>query len=221
MHVSIMRERAASGRRWTGDVRFIWSLRVLPARVALFYVRAWRHARMIADQFSVDSAIRPGDLCELLELARGRKRVVELGTGTAWSTIALALDDRSRRVVTYDPERRPAREAYLERAWPAVRSRIEFREVEDTSGPQPGESVDFLFIDSGHDRQSVHGAFAAWRDSLAPGACVVFHDYDHPRWPGVRAAISDLALAGQGRGGMYVWQVPLLSPDAAAAPRAR
>jgi predicted O-methyltransferase YrrM len=143
-----------------------------------------------------------------VRLARGRKQVVELGTGTGWSTIALALADGGRRVVTYDPHRRPAREAYLDRAWPGVRGRIDFREAEDTRGPQAGEAVEFLFIDSSHDRESVVNAFAAWRRSLVPGAVVVFHDFDNPQYPGVREAISELSLAGRQCGGMYVWRAP-------------
>jgi predicted O-methyltransferase YrrM len=50
----------------------------------------------------------------LLALARDCDPVVELGTGTAWSAIALALDDRTRRVITCDPWVRHEREAYLD-----------------------------------------------------------------------------------------------------------
>jgi len=144
----------------------------------------------------------------LLHLARGREAVVELGTGTAWSTIALALDDRARRVVTYDPCVRPEREAYLARAWPNVRERIELRDEPDSRGPRSGESVEFLFIDSSHDCESVMTAFRAWRDSLVPGAVVAFHDYDHPSYPGVREAIDDLGLSGRQHGGLFVWHAP-------------
>src|SRR5664279_2246406 len=85
------------------NVRLLLSLRVLPWRVARFYWRARRHALRSADHFSLASAARPGELAELLTLAEGREAVVELGTGTAWSAIALALDDRTRQIVSYDP----------------------------------------------------------------------------------------------------------------------
>ena len=203
-----MTERDVPLRRLVRHARFIASLRALPPTVALFFLRAGRHARRTGDQFSVDSSIRPRELGALLRLARGRRQIVELGTGTAWSAIALVLSEARRRVVTYDPYRRPEREAYLDRAWPNVRGRIEFREAHDTSGPRVGESVEFLFVDSGHDRESVVSAFAAWRGSLVPGAIVVFHDYDHPSYPGVREAIDDLALDGSAHEGMYVWNAP-------------
>jgi hypothetical protein len=86
-----------------------------------------------------------------------------------------------------------------------VRSRIEFREEPDTEGPRHGESFEFLFVDSGHDREQVTRAFTTWVCGLAPGATVVFHDYDHPNYPGVREAIDELGLVGTQQGGMYVW----------------
>jgi predicted O-methyltransferase YrrM len=198
----------SAARACVGWARFVLSLRVLPPRVALFLVRARRHARRNRDQFSLSSAIRPGELATLFHLAQGRRAVVELGTGTAWSAIALALEDRARRVVSYDPCVRPEREAYLACAWPAAHQRIEFRNEPDSHGPRPGESVEMLFIDSSHDRESVAVAFGAWRESLAPGAVVAFHDYDHPSYPGVREAIDDLGLSGAQHGGLFVWHAP-------------
>jgi SAM-dependent methyltransferase len=190
-------------------VNLTLSLRTLPPPVSLFFLRAHRHAQRTNDRFSLDSAIRPRELSTLLRLARGRTSVVELGTGTAWSTIALALGDRSRRVVTYDPCTRPERETYLELVGPNVRERIDFRDELDTNGPRDDESVDLLFVDSSHDRESVRSAFDAWRDSLLPGAVVAFHDYDHPSFPGVREAIEDLGLPGDRHGGLFAWRAPL------------
>lgn len=142
----------------------------------------------------------------MLSLAKGRKRVAELGTGTAWTAIAFALDDAERAVVSYDPAVRPERDRYLALAGVAARERIELRSQPDSDGPREGEAFDLLFIDSAHDRQSVRDALAAWRASLAPGAVVLFHDYDHPDFPGVREAVSDLGLEGEVRGGMFVWR---------------
>ncbi len=185
------------------------SLRVLPPRVALFYVRARRSAQRGSDRFSLDSAARPHELAELLRLASGRQAVVELGTGTAWTAIALAIDAPDRRVISYDPVVREEGEAYLELAGKGVRARVALRAQPDTAGPHPGDPpVEFLFIDSLHEREPAGAAFRAWRDSLAPGAVVVFHDYDHPDYPGVAEAVSDLELKGRRVGGLFVWQAP-------------
>jgi predicted O-methyltransferase YrrM len=191
------------------QLRLLLSLRALPWRVARFYLRARRHARRSGDRFSLDSAARPSELTELLELARGRYVVVELGTGTAWSAIALALDDRSRRIVSYDPSVRPERSAYLRLAGDDARERIELRAEPDTRGPHVGDPpAQLLFIDSEHEREPVLAAFAAWRAALAPAGVVVFHDYRHPDYPGVREAVNELALEGSELGGMFVWRAP-------------
>jgi predicted O-methyltransferase YrrM len=191
------------------NVRLLLSLRVLPWRVARFYWRARRHALRSGDHFSLASAARPQELAELLALASGCETVVELGTGTAWSAIALALDDRARSIVSYDPSVRAEREAYLDLAGRRARERIELRAEPDARGPHVGDpSAQLLFIDSEHQRQPVLAAFRAWRHALAPGAVVVFHDYAHPDYPGVRAAVAELGLHGSERGGVFVWRGP-------------
>jgi predicted O-methyltransferase YrrM len=191
------------------ELRLWLSLRVLPVRVGRFWWHARRHARRAGDLFSLNSAARPAELAQLLALARGCAVVVELGTGTAWSAIALALEDRTRRVVSYDPCLRPEREAYLDLAGDAVRERIDLRNEPDTAGPRPQDArAQLLFIDSSHERDSVVGAFRAWRSALAPGAIVVFHDYGHPDYPGVRDAVAELDLSGQASGGVFVWRAP-------------
>jgi predicted O-methyltransferase YrrM len=191
------------------NARLLLSLRALPWRVARFYWRARRHAQRTADRFSLASAARPQELAQLLALADRREAVVELGTGTAWSAIALALGDRARRVVSYDPSVRAEREAYLDLAGPHARERIELRAEPDTRGPQLGDpAAELLFIDSEHEREPVLAAFRAWRHALAPGAVVVFHDYGHPDYPGVRLAVTDLGLDGHEVDGVFVWRAP-------------
>ena len=200
------RERAAVVRR---ELRLLLSLRVLPIRVAWFFWRAWRHARRIGDRFSLVSPARPAELAELAALARGRSTVVELGTGTAWTAISLALAEPACRVISCDPCVRPEREAYLELAGAPVRERIELREEGDGAGPRTGDPlIDLLFIDSSHEREATVSAFLAWRAVLAPGAIVAFHDHGNPGYPGVGQAVEDLNLSGRKRHGLYLWQAP-------------
>jgi predicted O-methyltransferase YrrM len=188
-------------------LRLTLSLRALPRGVALFFWRARRYARRVGDDFSLASAARPTELAEVLELARGRTAVVELGTGTAWSAIALALDNPARRVITYDPSVRPQREVYLELAGKGARGRIDLREEPDSHGPHAGDPpVQLLFIDSQHEYEPVLAAFHAWRDALASDAVVVFHDYTHPDYPGVKEAVLELGLSGRESGGVFVWR---------------
>jgi predicted O-methyltransferase YrrM len=134
--------------------------------------------------------------------------VVELGTGTAWTAIALALADREREVVTFDPVVRPEREAYLRLAGPQVASRIRLVDAPGDRGPDAAEPVDLLYIDSSHDRESVIAEFEAWRPQLAPGAVVALDDYDHEDFPGIRDAVSELRLTGERLGTLFVHRVP-------------
>src|SRR3954468_155602 len=70
----------------------------LAPRVALFYARACRIARQLPDEFTLVAMTRADDLARLLELARGSRRVVEVGTGSGTTSIALALADPDRLV---------------------------------------------------------------------------------------------------------------------------
>ena len=98
--------------------------------------------------------MRTDELGRLLALARGRHTVVELGTGTAWTAIALALADPKRRVVSYDPIARGERQRYLHLAGASVSERIELLELPGESGPQPGAAApELVFIDSSHERE--------------------------------------------------------------------
>jgi len=182
------------------------ALRVLPPRVALFHARALAHALRVDDAFALQSATRPADVATLLRLARGRRSVAELGTAVAWTTAALALADPGRRVVSFDPVVQPHRDAYLRLLPASARERIELVAAPGAEGAAHAtEPVDLLFIDSTHERDDTIAEVEAWRPRLAPGAVVVFHDYDNPAFPGVRAAVEALGLSGAADGGSFVW----------------
>jgi len=195
------------GSRVRAEVRFLMSLRALPPRVALFIFRARILAHRIDDQFSLASATRPANLAVLLELARGRRRVVELGTGTGWSALALALADRRREVVTYDSLVRPERKRYAKLAGAAA-SRVAFIDAPGVSGPRDAPPADMLYIDSSHERAATIDEFRAWRSALAPAAAVIFDDFDHPHYPGVGEAVAELGLPGEQRGTLFIWVKP-------------
>ena len=188
------------------EIRFaVDALRRLPWPVARFVVRARSLARRDGDVFSLDSALRPAKLAVLLEAAAGRRTVVELGTGTAWATIALAIADPQRTIESWDPVVREQRERYLDLAGPAVRRRITFVEGLGEDGPVAVAGVDLLFIDSSHELEPTLAEVATWRPVLAPGALVVFDDYGHPDYPGVADAVAELGAVGEARASLYLW----------------
>jgi predicted O-methyltransferase YrrM len=60
-----------------------------------------------------------------------------------------------------------------------------------------GQSVGLLYIDGDHHFEAVMADFRAWRAHLADNALIVFDDYDTDTNPGVLAAVSALAEAGE------------------------
>jgi predicted O-methyltransferase YrrM len=179
--------------------------------VIRFYLRALRAAERAGDGFSLQSATRADELAKLIDLARGRRRVVELGTGTGWTAIALALaaTQEPREVITYDPIPRPERDIYLRLVPGQVQARIRFVEQGAEEGPRPGTPpADMVFLDSSHERDETLATFRAWEPALAPGAVVAFHDYDEPAYPGVTEAVEELGLRGQVYGHLFIWRAP-------------
>jgi predicted O-methyltransferase YrrM len=202
-----------AGRR--GRLRLLavsaWKRRVvllrLPRRVAWFYFRARRMSYARDDVWSQGSVTKPESLAGLLRLASGSRRVAEIGTGTAWTTIALALDDPAREVVSYDPIVRPERAWYLELAGVDARSRIELREAPGEAGPAALDGpFDFVFVDGSHERERTIATWRAWKHALAPGGVIAFHDWENPKYPGVTEAIRELGLSGEVFREVFVWR---------------
>ncbi|HEX8053938.1 MAG TPA: class I SAM-dependent methyltransferase [Thermoleophilaceae bacterium] len=187
-------------------------VRLLPPRVAWFYFRARRTAARSGDDWSLKSATKPESLALLLKLARGRRAVVEIGTGTAWTTAALALADPRRNVVSYDPVMRPERDRYLAIAGPSATARIELIAAGGEAGPAPeGPAPDFVFVDGSHERELTISTFEAWRGALAPGGVIAFHDYGNELYPGVSEAIAELGIEGRVERDVFVWSGSLPS----------
>ena len=186
------------------ELRWYAELRTLPPRVAWFQARARALAHRDGDRFSLTSVTRPRDLRTLLSVADGRAHVVELGTATGWTAISLALADSGRRVTTFDIVQRPEPARYLRLAGSDARARIELVTAAGADGPRDERPVDLLYIDSSHERQATVEEVRAWRPVLSPAAAIVFDDYDHPDYPGVREAVRELELDGRSAGTLFV-----------------
>jgi predicted O-methyltransferase YrrM len=182
------------------------ALRALPLQTAWFQARALLLAIRLGDEFAIESATRAADVANLLDLATGRRSIVELGTATGWTTASFALADPGRRVLSFDPVVQAHRDRYLGLLPDRARERIRLVHAPGVEGPAHADGpVDLLFVDSTHERDATIAEFEAWRPQLAQDAVVVLHDYDNPAFPGVRAAVEALGLAGAPRHGSYVW----------------
>jgi methyltransferase family protein len=186
--------------------RAILALRVLPLRAALFYIRASIRALRLDDRWSFWSTLPPRELSVLVALTRGRKAVVELGTGTGWTTLVMAISEPQCVVRTYDTLEKPHRAAYLALADAEARRRIVLLNGRGEEAEPPSDTIDLLYVDSNHDRDVVRRSFEHWRDSIACGGFAAFDDYGNDNYPGVREAVSELGLHGRTEGRLFIWK---------------
>jgi hypothetical protein len=204
-----------SSRRNRATPLLVWAARQLlgfvrlPSAVRRFYFLALATALRTRDHRILGYVTYPDELANVLMLARGRRRIIELGTGAAWTAIALALTDERSEVVTYDIRQQANRERYLRLVKPTVRARIHFREGPGADGPSEPTPVGLLYIDSSHEREETISSFRAWEKTIEPGGVVAFHDYANPRWPGVTDAVAELGLVGDRPAPvLFVWRKP-------------
>ena len=50
---------------------------------------------------------------------------------------------------------------------------------------------DFVFIDANHSYDHVRADIGAWRKKIKPTGFISGHDYNHPRFPGVKTAVKE------------------------------
>ena len=183
----------------------------LPPAAILFYLRALRHGRRTGDTLSLAIAARPCELAALVGAARGAASVAEVGTGTGWTAIVLALASPGRQVHSFDVSEHEQRAGYLRLVPASVRARLHLEIRDGREGP-PAElpELDFLFIDSSHEPEETLITFRGWSERLRPGGTAAFHDYDNERYPGVAQAVTELWLHGEVRAGTYLWRKPAL-----------
>ena len=189
------------------QLSFARQLAPLPPRVALFQWRARRLAERAGDRFALASGTRPHNLRVLLDVAEGSVNVVELGTGSAWTSLSLLLADGRRSVISYDPVTRSERERYLRLAGSSAARRLTLVSAPGAVGPDEETTVDLLYVDSSHDREETIREVQVWHRVLKEGSLIVFDDYVHPGYPGVAEAIAVLGLDGRRRGDLFVHRV--------------
>ena len=190
------------------------ALRRLPWPVARFVVRARSLARRDGDVFSLDSALRPAKLEVLLEAAAGRRTVVELGTGTAWATIALAIADPQRTIESWDPVARAQRERYLDLAGPDVRAADHVRRGPGRGRTRRGRAAWTSCSSTARTSASRRSPRSpTWRPVARARRARRVRRLRPPGLPGRREAVAELGRRGEARASLYLW------PPATAATR--
>jgi len=62
----------------------------------------------------------------------------------------------------------------------------------DAAERMPDESLDLVFIDADHTYEGVYKDILAWLPKVRVGGTMLFHDFAHHAWPGVRQAVTEL-----------------------------
>ena len=187
-------------------IRQARALARLPPAAISFYLRALWLGRRSGDTKSLAISARPRELSELLHAARGSVTLAEVGTGTGWTAIVLALAQAGRHVHSVDVAEYEQRARYLELVPDDVRARLHLAIRDGRDGPPPDlPELDFLFIDSSHELEETVTTFRLWSERVRPGGTAAFHDYGDERYPGVAQAVTKLGLDGEERAGMYLW----------------
>lgn len=193
---------------------------MLPRSVAWFYLRAISTARRLEDTTTFALALPPPDLAKLLEVAEGYEHVVELGTGPAWTAIALALGDERRRVTTFDQRILAHRVRYLDLVRSSVRDRIDFRPEPIERAPEVlRDQVDFVSINSSGDPDRTIASYESADKIVRPGGLVVFLPYGEGS-EGAGDAAREVPSDDSLDGGVFVWRKPRIE-EPPSRPRIR
>jgi hypothetical protein len=70
------------------------------------------------------------------------------------------------------------------------------------------KSVDFVFIDACHLYESVKADIENWLPKIRPGGWITGHDWEHPRFPGVTKAVTEMLGEVKAFDG-HVWGKPV------------
>jgi len=199
----------SAAKRIAGLARQALALPRLPPAAIAFYLRALWLGRRSGDTVSLAIAARPRELSELIGAARAAVTVAEVGTGTGWTAIVLALARSDRHVHSFDVSEHEQRARYLQLAPERARARLHLSIRDGREGP-PADlpELDFLFIDSSHELEETVTTFRLWSERMRRGATAAFHDYDDEHYPGVAGAVARLGLTGEARAGMFLWHKP-------------
>lgn len=126
--------------------------------------------------------------------------IVDFGTGHGKSASTLALSCPQGTIFTFDPGF-----PYINAGCTPTQYEEETNKFildtgatnviftrESSLEKQWDKEIDVLNIDSDHTYETTKAEILRWLPFVKKGGLVFFHDYDHPRCPGVKQAIDEL-----------------------------
>jgi len=137
---------------------------------------------------------------EMLSKLKGKPVIVDFGTGHGKSASSLGLSCPQGVVYTFDPGI-----PYINGGCNEEQYEEETRKFIADSGATNviftresslekkwRKKIDVLNIDSDHTYEGTKAEIEKWVDFVKVGGLLFFHDYEHPRCPGVRQAIDEV-----------------------------
>lgn len=149
---------------------------------------------------AVSTSLTPSEAQELRRLARGR-RCLDVGSALGYSAVQMAFGG-AESVLTVDHHRHiPNSERVLRENLSYYRLNgiieVAVADSRDFLPSLPSGSFGLVFVDGGHDSETVlHDAREALR-LAAEGGVVAFHDYGEDTCPDVKTALNSMGLRGQ------------------------
>ena len=142
-----------------------------------------------------------GALVDLVKGAPPQNSLVEIGVwfGRTLTVFGLAAHE-GQLVVGIDPFTPgiPGGTTFGPATYQQVRTTLDFSHLQDVvllpAASQSiarfwGAPISVLFLDGDHSSFGVWQDITGWQEFVVPGGCVIFHDYTHPSWPGVKEVV--------------------------------
>jgi predicted O-methyltransferase YrrM len=152
----------------------------------------------LAGLIGVEGFLHCNELEKLVELAVNRD-VLEIGSYRGLSAWGMGMVARSLTCVdtfraASDGQRQTGSHTTLDAFNLAVR-RYNHVKVYSVSSERAIDLVvddfDMVFVDAMHTYPEVIGDVQRWRPHVRPGGLLVFHDYGHDAFPGVKEAVDE------------------------------
>lgn len=152
-----------------------------------------------ATALGVSGFLHPAELEKLAELAINRD-VLEIGSFMGLSAWGMAITAKSLHCVdtfkansagqTQMPHL-TTREAFL-KAVSRFSNVTSFTGTSEEAARVVYDRFDMIFLDAMHTYEDVRDDIQRWWLRLKPGGWMVFHDYGHANFPGVKKAVDEI-----------------------------
>lgn len=137
------------------------------------------------------------DLLVHLVSAMGWTRGAELGVARGLLFRRLLTDCPALHLIGVDLFRKPHNRPMVMAIADQFTERVTIYGMSTNNAARlvPNRSLDFVFIDAGHGYEAVRDDIRNWAPKLRKDGCLMGHDYDEARHPGVVRAV-DQAFGG-------------------------